>query len=522
MNQTDHLLGRLARLNQIGVALSAESNNYQLLDMILSGAREMTGADAGTIYTLKDDFLHFEIVQTQSLGLALRGGERQIPLYDNQGRPNNLVAVQTVLRGQVIRLADVYRAEGFDFSGTRQFDAQFGYRSTSFLSVPLKNHEEDVIGVLQLINAIDSETGEIRSFSDEDQLFAASLASQAAVTMTKNQLIGDMKNLFESLIQMIASAIDEKSPYTGDHCRRVPVLTMLLAQALNETSLPPFADFFLEEKDIYELEVAAWLHDCGKLITPVHVVDKATKLEAIHDRFELVKTRFEVIRRDLEIARLRGGVNSGEIAVDAREEWAQQWRPDLEFLAACNPGNEYLAPEAQQRISAIAEQYFWFDQQGEQCPVLTADETMNLQVARGTLNDAEREIINRHIVSTINMLGRLPFPKQLARVPEIAGGHHERCDGKGYPTGLTAEQLSVQTRILAIADIFEALTARDRPYKKGKTLSMALGIMQQMVRQGHIDGDLFRVFVAEKVYLLYGQEHLSPDQLDEVDPASFL
>ncbi len=324
MPQIDNLLKRVERLNQIGVALSAESDYYQLLELILTGAREMTGADAGTLYSLKNDLLHFEIIQTESLGLALRGGGKPIPLYDAAGQPNNLIVVKTALSCEIICLDDAYHSADYDFSGTLKFDEQFGYRSTSFLSVPLKNHQHEVVGVLQLINAMDSETGGVCGFTEQDQLFAASLASQAAVTLTKNQLIVDLKNLFESLIKMIAAAIDEKSPYTGDHCRRVPVLTMMLAQAVNDSDSPPFADLRFTENELYELEIASWLHDCGKLITPVYVVDKATKLETIHDRLELVKTRFEVIRRDLEIDRLNKGQKRESIELCCRDDWQQQ------------------------------------------------------------------------------------------------------------------------------------------------------------------------------------------------------
>jgi HD-GYP domain-containing protein (c-di-GMP phosphodiesterase class II) len=401
--------------------------------------------------------------------------------------------------------------DGFDFSGTRAFDSKTGYRSKSFLTVPMLNHDRETIGVLQLINAQDPSTGNIVPFSASDQRLAESLASQAAVAITNRMLINQLEGLFESFINLINNAIDEKSPYTGGHCQRVPVLTMLLAEAVNETREGPLADFQMTDKDRYELKIAGLLHDCGKVTTPVHVVDKATKLEAIFDRVQLVDTRFEVLKRDAEIEALKGRLD--ERALRAR---MRQLEDDRKFLHACNVGGERMREEDVDRVRRIA-QYRWRDCAGHEVSFLTEDEVKNLTIRAGTLNEDERKIINHHIVATIKMLESLPWPRHLTRVPEYAGGHHERMDGKGYPKGLKREEMSVQARCMGIADIFEALTAKDRPYKKGKTLSESLEILGKMKLSGHIDPDLFDVFVRRKVYRRYAEMFLDREQIDEVD-----
>ncbi len=524
-------LSKLEYLNAIGIALSQERDINKLLETILVAAKNLTRADGGTLYRLVGDKLQFEIVRTESLGIAMGGTSGNavpfypIPLHDKDGKPNyTMIAAYAALTHKTVNIADAYTAEGFDFSGTRNFDKRTGYRSTSFLTVPMKNHEGEIIGVLQLLNAVDPGTGRVTTFGEEDQRLAESLASQAAIALTNRLLIHQLEVLFESLIELINTAIDDKSPYTGGHCKRVPVLTMMLAEAAHATRNGPLADFRMSDKDRYELKIAGLLHDCGKITTPVHVVDKATKLQTIYDRIELVATRFEVLKRDAQVEMLRGklhALEAGDEASARRAEEAfaarlRQLDDDREFLRRTNVGGERMRPEDQARVALIA-RYTWVNENGETDRFLTRDEEENLNIAYGTLNTAEREVINHHIVATIKMLEALPWPRHLMNVPEYAGGHHERMDGKGYPKGLTREQMSVPARVMGIADIFEALTARDRPYKSGKTLSESLAILGRFKQSGHIDPDLFDIFVREKVYLEYAREFLDPDQIDEVD-----
>jgi HD-GYP domain-containing protein (c-di-GMP phosphodiesterase class II) len=529
MHTTTTLRDRLKELNDIGIALSRQRDINSLLETILEAAKRITHADAGTLYLHEMDtqVLRFEILRNDSLHIAM-GGTSGVPitfypihLYDEFGQPNHAMVVShSALTGETVNIPDAYIAEGYDFSGTQKFDSKTGYRSQSFLAVPMRNHEEEVIGVLQLINARDQEDGTIVPFSVDDQQLLESLASQAAIALTNRRLIAQMEELFESFIKLINTALDDKSPYTGGHCERVPVLTMMLADAVNRTTEGPLKDFIMTDKDRYELKIAGLLHDCGKITTPVHVVDKATKLHGLLDRIELVDQRFEVLKRDSEISMLRSLVNQpAEAHVALRIEHMEQLRQyddDREFLRYCNVGSELMSVEAQQRVRKIGK-YRWKNSAGVEADFLSADEVENLTVRSGTLTAAERQIINHHIVVTIKMLEALPWPKHLKNVPEYAGGHHERMDGKGYPRGLKREDMSVQARVMGIADIFEALTAKDRPYKKGKTLTESLTILGRFKLNGHVDPDLFDVFIREKVYLDYARKFLAPEQIDEVD-----
>jgi len=524
---------RLEQLNAIGASLSAERDIDRLLESILAAAKTITRADGGTLYRVTEDkTLRFEIVRTSSLKYYLGGTTgNPVPFYPIQlykdGKPNHsMVAAHAALTGKTVNIPDAYTAEGFDFSGTRAFDSKTGYRSQSFLTVPMRNHDHEIIGVLQLINAHDPSSGKVVAFSPSDQRLAESLASQAAVALTNRLLIMQLEQLFESFINLMNSAIDEKSPYTGGHCQRVPVLTMLLAEAVNDTREGPLRDFNMSEKDRYELKIAGLLHDCGKVTTPVHVVDKATKLETIFDRVHLIDTRFEVLKRDAEIDTLQKKVSFLQekkpleaASVEKRlRERLRALDDDRRFLHTTNIGSERMSDEDIARVKRIAA-YRWRDSAGHEADFLTADEVKNLTVRAGTLTDDERKIINHHIVATIKMLEALPWPKHLTKVPEYAGGHHERMDGKGYPKGLTREQMSVQARCMGIADIFEALTAKDRPYKKGKTLSESLEILGRMKLNGHVDPDLFDIFVRRKVYQRYAEMFLDSEQVDAVDEA---
>lgn len=530
MHDSMDLLRRLDELNEIGISLSRQRDTKRLLEAILVAAKKITNADGGTLYRVDREakIARFEIMLTDSLGIAMGGTSgTDVPfypvrLYDQSGEPNNsMVVAYSVLHGETVNIADAYVAEGFDFSGTKSFDQKTGYRSQSFLTVPMKNHNNEIIGVLQLINAKDRKTGSIVAFGQADQQLAESLASQAAVALTNSQLINQLENLFESFIGLINGAIDDKSPYTGGHCERVPALTMMLAEAVNDTRDGPFADFTMSEKDRYELKIAGLLHDCGKITTPVHVVDKATKLETIFDRIALVDTRFEIVRRDAEIRMLKQQLAAPEDAHGERRLAAleldaicSQIESDREFLRGANIGTEKMRSEDQDRVRRIAKTYRWRDMFGVDQDFLTEDELKNLTISSGTLTQEERQIINHHIDVTITMLEALPWPSHLRNVPEYAGGHHERMDGKGYPRGLTGQQMSVQARLMAIADIFEALTAKDRPYKKGKTLGESLSILRRFKENGHIDPDLFDVFMKHKVYMKYAHRFLDPEQID--------
>lgn len=517
---------RLELLTEVSVALGQSPDTGTLLDRILKVAKIMTNADGGTLYRPCEAgrSLCFSISINDSLGIYQGGASgnpvemSSIALADAEGHPNlKSVAAYTANSGKSVNLADVYAADAFSFSGMRAFDAKYGYHSKSFLSVPMKDHQGELVGVLQLVNAR-AAGGEVMSFSATDQRFIEALAAQAAVAITNQQLVLQLEELLEALVNLINIGIDEKSPYTGRHCQFVPQLTMMLAEAAHDAKTGPMASFRMSDADRKELWMAGLLHDCGKITTPVHVVDKATKMETIFDRIHLIDTRFEVLMRDCEIRALRDQAAGGDAAtINARlaGELAQL-QQDREFLRASNVGSESMAAADQERVRRIA-QYSWRDVDGVERNFLDPDEVLNLTIPFGTLTENERRIVNNHIVVTIRMLESLPWPKHLANVPEYAGAHHERMDGKGYPRGLTRDQMSVQARIMAIADIFEALTARDRPYKRGKLLSESLHILGKFALNGHIDPDLFDIFVRHKIYLEFARRNLDPRQIDEID-----
>jgi len=526
------LLSRLKILLKVGVALSAEKDKTHLLEMILKEAKLIAFADGGTLYTrTEDDQLKFEIMLSDTLKIHTGGTSGvpvilpPLPLYNKKGEPNlDKVAVCAAIRGETINIPDAYANTQFEFSGTRAFDKQTGYRSKSFLTVPMKDYEGEIIGVLQLINALEPVNGEITVFGASEQELVESLASQAAVALINQRLLEEQRSLFESLIQLIASAIDDKSPYTGGHCRRVPELTMMLAEATSDLEIGPLKEFSMTQPDFYELRVASWLHDCGKIIIPEHIMDKSTKLETLFDRIHLIDTRFEVLKRDAEIAMLREQVaaqSRGEtVDIGALEaKLAQQietLNEEREFLRRCNIGSEYMSYALKERVLHIA-QHRWRTPEGKEEYFLSEQEVENLNITKGTLTNEERKTINSHMDATLSMLEALPYPKYLSRVPEYAGGHHERMDGTGYPKGLYREQMSIPARIMGIADIFEALTAKDRPYKKPMPLSQALTILGNMKQNNHIDSDLFDIFIHEKVYLRYAEKFLVPEQIDEFD-----
>lgn len=585
----DSSVQRYRKLLDIGLALSTEHNSVRLMEKILDEAKSMCNADGGTLYRLVDDDrrLRFEIMRNDSLNIyngGTSGREITLPpveLYDPEtGAENNKnVASFCALSKKTISIDDAYVFKDFDFQGTKKFDEATGYRSKSFLTVPLYNNEGRVIAVLQLLNAQDPDSGEVIPFNTELQPFVEALAAQAAIALDNQLLVEAQKDLLASFIALIAGAIDAKSAYTGGHCQRVPVLTDMLAQAAIDDTDGPFADFTMSEEEQYELHIAGLLHDCGKVTTPEYIVDKATKLETIYDRIHEVRMRFEVLKRDAEInywKALHAGGDEAELK-QKLDDTLSQLDEEFAFVAECNVGGEFMAPEKQEQLDRIAE-HTWQrtisdrlgigheelkrkETTGPEAPLPVTEpllanrpdqviprvdkslfakdnpfgfkmtppdnmynlgELYNLKIKAGTLTEEDRFKINDHIVQTIIMLDQLPFPRHLKRVPEYAGGHHEKMDGTGYPRKLKATEMSPPARMMAIADIFEALTAADRPYKLPKTLSQSIKIMSFMVKDNHLDKDLFELFLTSGKYKEYAEKFLKPEQIDNVDIAQYI
>ncbi len=524
-------INRINQLVQIGIALSAEKNTSKILEMIVDEARSLCGADAGTLYIIDKDHkrLRFKIVQNDSLNIRIGGASGSkmtfpdIPLYKEDNQPNHSnVATYAALTGETITIPDVYEAEGFDFTGPRNFDQATGYRSKSMFVIALKNHENDIIGVLQLLNALDGNTNKVIPFSDKLMVIVASLASQAAVTLTNNALVHDLNELFYSFIKSIAVFVDKKSMYTGEHIRRVVDVTLSIASHINDTDEGLFKDVHFDEDQLDELSMAAWMHDIGKVTTPEYVLDKSSRLETISDRIELIETRYQLIAQLMENnflhhqnEQIRNGQDANIESEHLRAEFKHEMallQDEFAFIKASNCNRGRMKADDIRRLETISKKTYFVN--NEPNPYLTPDEFKNLSIPAGNLTREERNVIENHVTMTRNILEQLPFPKILSHVAEYASSHHERLDGSGYPKGLCGEELPLQSRILAIADIFEALTAKNRPYRDPMKLSKALQVLDVLKEKGQIDSAIVDMFTNKKIFKEYVEKELKPEQID--------
>ncbi len=507
------LISQIRRLSEIGIALSAERNLDKLLGMIVDEARRFTNADGGTLYIREGDVLVFKILQNQSMKTRMGGASGQpIPFPPVELKESN-VSAYVALKAVSVNIPDVYHSNLFDFTGPMRFDKATGYRSKSMLVVPMKNHEGETIGVLQLLNARDEKAEEVIPFSPDYEILTESLASQAAVAITNVMLIRDIENLFESFVQAMAKAIDARSPYNVSHTRRVAGLAIILGEAINAEKDGFFGNMSFTSEEVNELRLAGWLHDVGKVTTPEWVVNKATKLEKIIDRVELIKTRFNYIKKNLETEALKqkveilsnGGPPQEIEKVDGQlKEELEQLEDELAFVVRSNKPGEFMEDKKLEKLQGIAQKSYMED--GESRPYLTEDELLNLSIRKGSITEDERDVMKDHVAMTAKMLDEIPFIKKLKNVPSYAAAHHECLNGKGYPKGLKGDEIPMQARILALVDFYEALTAQDRPYKKGMPLKKALQILGFAVKDGHLDKELYDLFVSKKVYETYEKQ----------------
>ncbi len=509
------------------IELAATTDTQEIIERILDEAISLTHSEGGTLYLMKKEesqntALTFEIIKNEKLGIHMGGINGpvipfpNISLLQEDGSTNeHNVAAFSANSIEVVNIPDVYKSQEFDFSGAREFDKQADYRTSSVLTLPLLNHQNEVIGVLQLINSRHPDTGHIIPFSERYIPLLKGLALYAAIALNNQILVQDLKNLLDAFVRTIAKAIDAKSPHTSGHCQRVPLLMEMIAEAACENN-DKYKDFQLDEEEWYELRVSAWMHDCGKLATPDSVLDKSTKLHKMRDGIDFIASRFAALKQHSKVILMESCLNQPEKENEFKITFNKTIK-DLDesfmFIQTSNKGGEFMSDESKARIEVISK-IQWPDFNGDMQDMLNEDEIYNLCIERGTLTAEERQIINNHMTVTLEMLEELPFPKQLQRVPEYAGGHHEKMNGSGFPRGLTKDQMSIPARMMAIADIFEALTAKDRPYKDPMKISLSLNIMGRMVKDEHIDPDLFELFVRSRVWEKYAKRVLSPEQLD--------
>ena len=498
-------MNNIQKLLNIGKIIASNEDINLILETILNTAIEITNAEAGTIYlkTKDEQYLKFVIVKNKIVNLQI-DSLPNLPLYINGKENLKMVAVVSALKDKIINIPDVYECQTYNFEGTKTFDKNTGYRSKSMLVVPMKNHEDEVIGVLQLINRI--KNNKIIPFTKTDEEISFSLSSQAAIAITKNTLIEDLEKLLHSFLQSIATAIDEKSPYTGGHTKRVEKITKIIINEINKTH---FKNNHYSKNEMKVIKMAAWLHDIGKITTPEHIIDKATKLQTVFDRIEFVLAKLEILKRDVEISYLKN-----EIDKNTYQKHIYQLNDYSKLLKILNQGNEFTNEEMIKKLNKMQQYQLIID--NKQYSLLNKNELYNLSIQKGTLTKEELKTIQNHVKITIKMLEKIYFPKKYKKVSEIAGTHHEKLNGKGYPNGLKENEILFEAKILAIADIFEALTASDRPYKKAMTLSKAMNILYYMAKNNEIDKEIFKFFYEKKLYLKYAKEELKAKYIDEV------
>jgi HD-GYP domain-containing protein (c-di-GMP phosphodiesterase class II) len=563
----------LASFFQITDSLSAETRFAPLLERVLFETLKIGQAQAGLIYLREGDGDRME-----PMGLVINDTSETPSSFDIRGHEPQDPQSPAWLK-QLSNADNVVTHLGFEEAGDLQkVLLALNCPRVHLIGIRLHNRHNETVGLLVFLLADSGNQSDLEKLRPDRIAFLQAVSGAAAVSIESQRLQARQKQLLDAFIKLLAGAIDAKSPYTGGHCQRVPALTLMLAQAAAASQDPAFSGYRPTEDEWEALHIAAWLHDCGKVTTPEYVVDKATKLETLNDRIHEIRTRFEVLKRDAWISYWQALAEGGDEQhlAQLRHATLAELDDDFAFIARCNLGGEAMADADLQRLRSIGQRTWtrtlddrlgvsWEESRRQArtpAPTLPVSESLladkpehlferieselispdnpwgfkldvprykynrgelyNLSIARGTLTNEERFIINHHMVQTILMLNHLPFPSHLRTVPEIAGGHHEKMDGTGYPKRLKREEMSLPARMMAIADIFEALTAADRPYKKAKTLSEALGIMANMCRDAHIDPELFGLFINAHIYLQYAERFLDPRQIDAVDPTGLL
>lgn len=547
----------LPLLNSLG-----SDDTEKTIPQIIDTAAQMANADGCFFFHITPQhFMNLIYSWVDSLNLSISGTSniRLFPsafLPEAKNKKNKRPSEACAIYGKIINSKNIFTEPNIEASFLKEFDKINNYTTVSVLTFPLFDSKRNVIGVAQFVNARD-ERGKIVNFTSDVQDRMIAVCQIIASILERKQQAESFTQLLESFIDILAKAIDAKSPYTGQHCQKVPIITRMLATAAVDETSGPLKDFEMSDREWYALHIASWLHDCGKIITPEYVMDKSAKLETIHNRIHEIRNRFEILRRDAHIQYLQKRLQNTDTQENLQAELVakvKELNDDFEFVGQCNIGDKPLTPEDIAKLDKISRlsftRYFnrmtglsWGEKQliENQTPYTKPEtefvlqdrpeqtaapynrgELFNLKTPRGTINPDERKKINEHIVTTINMLKNLSLPQDLAEIVEYAGAHHERVDGKGYPNGLTGDQMSIPAKIMAIADVFEALTAQDRPYKEPKKLSEVLKIMQEMKNSGHLDPDLYDLFITSGIYLDYAKEYINPKQIDDFNAEEYL
>lgn len=559
INSADSLLENILSLFN-NMPKNNDTNTF--IAQTMDAAADIAGADGCFFFQVTPgNFINLIYSKINSINTSISGTSnlRLFPsvfLPDLKNKKIKTPVENCAVNKEIINSSNIFNEPNIEASFLKAFDDEYNYSTVSALIFPLFDSRNNVVGVAQFVNAMNSK-GKITNFSNDNQTKMIAVCRVLALVLERKQLTESYTQLLESFIDILAKAIDDKSPYTGLHCQKVPIITRLLATAAVAETEGPLKNFEMSSEDWYTLHLASWLHDCGKIITPEHIVDKSVKLETIHNRIHEIRTRFEVLRRDAHIEYLQKRLKNIDTKEKLQAEFVskiKQLNDDFEFVGRCNVGDEALTPKDIERLEKISElsftryfnrmaglswnekklinkpstysapelEYVLQDRPEQLLSPYNNGELTNLKVIQGTINDKERAKINEHIITTINILKSLPFPHELSNIVEYAGAHHERVDGTGYPRGLTGDQMSIPAKIMAIADVYEALTAKDRPYKEPKKLSEVLKIMQEMKNNGHLDPDLYELFIKSGVYMDYAKDYIDKEQIDNINPVEFL
>ena len=474
----------------IGISLSSEKDLNRLLEKILSKVMELTHCDAGTLYLLDNDVLKFKIMRNDTMK-TYEGGDGKDPKLPPVKLSRENVCSFSLLEGRTVCIADVRDCAEYDFSGPIRYDSMTGYRTRSMLVVPMMNRVGEKLGVVQLINAMDN-NNEVCEFSEELIHVVESIASQAAVTIQNVRYIEDIRGLFDSLVKLMSSAVDARTPYNGAHTRHMAEYGERFIDYLNKAYKKDNGEIRFQPEHKDALLMSIWLHDIGKIVIPLEVMNKEKRLSKLQEL--TLKNRLERIRFLTEIRRLRGECND--------EEAKEIGKRLLEVGKLTEDINrsDFLTEERLKALNAAGD-LTYIEEDGTEKLWISKEEKEVLSIRKGTLTDEERKVMESHVVVTDEFLSKIKFSSQLSSVRTWAASHHEFINGSGYPKGLSGDQIPIETRIITILDIFDALVATDRPYKKGMQIDTALSILKKMAdTEGKLDPVLTQLFTESRCW----------------------
>lgn len=505
-NSYDTLTNANQKLLDIGYKITSQKDFTKILETILLGAKELSDSDGGTLYLYneKEDTLEFKIATNDTLKIHNCDIDwKPLNIYNEDNTTINVknVAVVAAMKDKLINIPDVYESAEFDFTGAKAFDESQNYQTKSMLVIPMKNKDNELVGVIQLINKqVDNENSD---FTEQDEILIKAMASLATMIIENNQLVIDLEALLYGLIDSVNKALSEKSKYTQQHNDNVAILTNIITTGINDNKTI-YTDINYSDIEMEEIRLSAMLHDIGKVTTPVHIMDKATKLETIYNRLHTIKLRFNLAKKDVEIAFLKNEINE-----EIKNKKITELNNNFELIQKLNNGEYFAKDEEYDKVASIAKDSNY--------QLLEEDELYNLSTRKGTLTAEDRDIINNHVIMSYEMIKELPFPKKFRDVPKIACSHHKTTDGGGYAAKEIKDlPLTLKDKILVIADIFEALSSKDRPYKKPNTLSQIFRIFTFLIKDNKIDRYLVQMFFEDGLYLEYAMEHFEESQMEDI------